>query len=194
LQRRWCLAVTLAGGLALGGCSLVGSSPSKVPGTSGARSGSPTATPCTATQLRVELGRAGAAAGHIGQEVRFRNTSSATCTMKGYPRLQLIGAGGEHLATHVNDGTDYTVQAMPVRSLTLRPRAEAAFLIGYEDGTGYGTSVCPTSTRVQIFAPLADAPLVVAWHLQPYGGPTIARLRCGVITVSPVVLPSQLKW
>lgn len=39
---------------------------------------------CTGTQLKVTLGRAGAAGGHAGQPLVFTNTSSQTCTMQGY--------------------------------------------------------------------------------------------------------------
>jgi hypothetical protein len=40
---------------------------------------------CKDSQLRVREGRADAAAGHIGFRLRFHNSGSAPCTLRGYP-------------------------------------------------------------------------------------------------------------
>jgi len=152
------------------------------------------ATYCTTDQLKIVLGVANVAMGHVGQEVRFENTSTSSCVLTGYPSLQLVDASGHPLATHINDGSGYIVPSLPVRRVVLAPHRAAAFLIGYSDATGYGAASCPKSAFVKIFPPRLHVALTVAWHLQPYGGATIATLRCGELTVSPVALAGAIKW
>jgi hypothetical protein len=83
-------------------------------------------------------------------------------------------------------GIAYTVPSVPERLVSLAPRREASFVVGYDDATGYGNESCPTSERVAVTPPNASAPIIVVWRMQPYGGGTIQHLQCGQITVSPV--------
>jgi hypothetical protein len=62
----------------------------------------------------------------------------------------------------------------------------AKFDFGYANQTGYGSASCPTSVRVTITPPKNVKGISANWKLQPYGGMTIAKLRCGEINVSPV--------
>ena len=141
---------------------------------------------CHSSQLRVKLGPAGAALGHIGQLVSFENASATRCTLYGYPGLQMLAANGRPIHTQVLRGVAYTVPSVPERLVSLAPDHEASFDLGYDDGTGYGNESCPTSARVEVTPPNAYTPITVVWRMQPYGGGTIQHLRCGQITVSPV--------
>ena len=141
---------------------------------------------CHPSQLIVRIGHEGAAAGHIGVEVRFQNVSARACTLYGYPGLQMLDAAGRPLPTEVHRGRAYTVPNVAERLVTLRPRAGAAFDAGWDDATGYGRKQCPTSTRVLITPPDAYQSIKIAWRIQPYGGGSVQHLRCGQITVSPV--------
>jgi hypothetical protein len=127
----------------------------------------------------------GVALGHVGRVVSFENISAATCTLHGYPGLQMLNAAGHPIRTHVLRGIAYTVPYVPDLVVTLAPSAEASFDVGYNDSTDYELEQCPVSARVEITPPTAVTPITVAWHIQPYGG-TFAHLRCGQITVSPV--------
>jgi hypothetical protein len=149
-------------------------------------SAAPTTPRCHSSQLHVKLGPAGAALGHIGQLVSFENASATTCTLYGYPGLQMLDAAGRPIRTQVLRGIAYTVPSVPERPVSLPPGHEASFDLGYDDATGYGNESCPTSARVEVTPPNAYAPITVAWRMQPYGGGTIQHLRCGQITVSPV--------
>jgi hypothetical protein len=140
---------------------------------------------CLLSELSVKPGQGGAAAGSIGQVVHFTNVSHATCTLDGYPGLQMLGAAGKPIATEVHRGSSVTVQALPVRLVNLLPGRVASFNLGYSDGTGFGNEKCPTSTRVEITPPNDYSHFTIAWALQPYGG-DIPHLECGLITVSPV--------
>ena len=144
---------------------------------------------CFSKQLAVKLGQAGVALGHAGQVVSLRNTSRTTCTLSGYPGLQMLNAAGHPIRTQVLHGIAYTVPSVRERVVTLAPGGAASFDLGYDDGTGYGNERCPTSSRVEITPPSADTPITISWRIQPFGGGSIAHLRCGQITVSPVFAP-----
>jgi hypothetical protein len=141
---------------------------------------------CHSSQLHVKLGSAGAALGHIGQLVSFENVSATTCTLYGYPGLQMLDAAGRPIRTQVLRGIAYTVPSVPERLVNLSPGHEASFDLGYDDATGYGNESCPGSARVEVTPPNAYTSITVVWHMQPYGGGTIQHLHCGQITVSPV--------
>jgi len=140
---------------------------------------------CTTGQLSVTPGAAQGAAGSIGQNVRLLNVSNRTCTLEGYPGLQMLNASGHALATHVHRGASVTVKARPVHLVTLAPGQKASFDIGYSDATGFSNERCPTSARVEVTPPNDFKAVTVRWRLQPYGG-SIPHLKCGLISVSPV--------
>jgi hypothetical protein len=127
--------------------------------------------------------------GHIGDDgISFKNVSTTSCTMKGYPNLQMLDAAGNRITTHLNKGTSYTVQAMPEELITLLPGGEAMFDLGYSDSTGYENLKCPTSVQQEITPPGSYKPIIVNWSMDPYGG-SVPNLHCGEVTVSPVYAP-----
>lgn len=140
---------------------------------------------CLTRALSANRGSPEGAAGSIGQVVHFKNHSSATCSLYGYPGMLMLDASGKPLPTDVHRGSSVTVPARPARLVTLASGGEASFDLGYADSTGFGDDRCPTSTRVEITPPNDYKHLTIAWRLQPYGG-DIPHLRCGEITVSPV--------
>ena len=142
---------------------------------------------CHSSQLRVEQGRVGAAMGSIGiTAAGFRNISKTACTLKGYPTLQMFDANGHRISTHVMHRASASVPFIATKVVMVRPGQAAKFDLGYANQTGYGFAKCPTSARVAVTPPNNLRPISARWHLQPYGGSTIAKLRCGEITVSPV--------
>jgi hypothetical protein len=145
---------------------------------------------CLATQLAVQVGPATGAAGSVGYTNDFKNISSTTCTLYGYPGLQMLTANSQPIPTDVIRGTSVTVPYVPEKLVTLVPGARADFDMGFAASTGYGNAKCPTSTRVEFTAPNDFQSLTVALAIQPYGGATIAQLHCGEIHVSPVYAAS----
>ena len=142
---------------------------------------------CHSSQLRVEQGRVGAAMGSIGiTAAGFRNISKTACILKGYPTLQMFDANGHRISTHVMHRASASVPFIATKVVMLRAGQAAKFDLGYANQTGYGTASCPTSSRVTVTPPNNLKPINARWHLQPYGGSTIAKLRCGEITISPV--------
>jgi Domain of unknown function (DUF4232) len=147
---------------------------------------------CLTQDLQVEIGLANVAMGHVAQEIRLKNRSSQSCTLRGYPVLEMLDASGARLTTRLHFGADYIVPALRVSTVTLAPKGVAGFLVGYEDATGYSGVTCPTSHTIRIFPPHNTRAIVVTWHLSPYGGTTTA-LQCGLLTVSPIAPVSALK-
>ena len=141
---------------------------------------------CTAAQLSIQVGAPNGAAGSVGYTNDFKNISATTCTLYGYPGLQMLNSSGQPIATDVIRGTSVTVPSVPEKLITLVPGARADFDMGFASATGYGNAKCPTSARVEFTAPNDFQSLTVALAIQPYGGPSTAQLHCGQITVSPV--------
>ncbi len=135
---------------------------------------------CTSSQLSATPGQATAGAGNITQTVTFLNTSSAACTLYGYPGMLMFDSAGQPLPTHVSRSANFAEG-----TLTLLPGAEASFMAHWPDQTGYNNEICPTSSTVEITPPNAFHGDFVRWQITPYGG-TIQDLRCGEISVSPV--------
>lgn len=157
------------------------------PGPSGSSGSSSAAgsTRCHASDLTVAHASNGAAAGSLSERVTFTNTSGATCTLTGYPGMQMLGAQGQHLTTTVHRGAASSVPPVPERTVTLAPGGTASFIAGWADATGYAGATCPTSTQVEITAPNDYTSNTIAWQITPYGG-DIPHLQCGEIAVSPV--------
>ncbi len=146
----------------------------------------PAAKGCLAGQLAVQVGAANGAAGSVGYTNSFENASGSTCTLFGYPGMQMLDASGHPLPTHVIRGTSVTVPYVAEKLVTLAPGGKAYFHMGFAASTGYGNAQCPTSARVEFTPPNDFQSLTVPLAIRPYGGPTIAQLNCGEITVSPV--------
>ncbi|HSN03296.1 MAG TPA: DUF4232 domain-containing protein [Acidimicrobiales bacterium] len=180
---RGLLLSILIGGVILAACGAASPPPT---------SSSPESLPrCTSANLRVEIGIANVAMGHVSQQIRLKNISQATCTLRGYPRLQMLDAAGAALTTHLHFGADYIVPTIAVRTVTLAPNASAGFLVGYENATGFATASCPTSHTIEIYPPHSASALSVRWHLAPYGG-SVSALNCGLLSVSPIASVAQL--
>jgi hypothetical protein len=140
---------------------------------------------CHAAGLTVAEADNGAAAGSLSARITFTNISGATCTLAGYPGMQLLDAQGNALPTTVHRGAASSVPPVAERTVTLAPGATASFIAGWADATGYSGDTCPTSTKVEVTAPNDYTSKVITWAIAPYGG-TVQHLQCGLITVSPV--------
>ncbi len=183
--------------LILTGCansSSTGTSPTSTPSASPSPSQSATVAPasltCTPSQLMIERGLEGGAAGSVGiTGMGFKNISTTPCTLKGYPILQMLDATGHSLPTYVTHANSFDGSAEPAKVITLAPGLDAKFDMIYPAQTGYGNAKCPTSSQVEITAPGVSKSEIISWKIQPYGGSTIQTLRCGEIRISPVYAP-----
>jgi uncharacterized protein DUF4232 len=105
---------------------------------------------CRAAQLRGHLLNSSGAAGTIVLSVTLTNRG-ATCTLKGYTRLQLMAGARRPLATRVVHGGLAVLSQRP-HTVVLRQGATATVLIAYGDvPTGYER--CPTGTEILLRVP-----------------------------------------
>jgi hypothetical protein len=206
------LVVLAAGGVLLGACSSGATSASRSTTTStSARStttttstgrstttttssgastttsttGGPGVAMCLATQLSIAPHQGGGAAGTISLTVSMKNTSSTTCTLQGYPGMQLLGAQGTPIPTTVVRGGlagSSGAAAQQPSLVTLSPGQVAAFALQYEDVPVGNETTCPTSAKAEITPPNDTAPALVPLVIAPCNG--------GTVHVSPVYAAS----
>lgn len=82
---------------------------------------------CDTSGLRVTVQNAPGQAGmsHDGVFLRFTNTSGHTCLLRGYPGLGLQDSAHKTLKSDVTWGSTYFDPTPGVRTLTLKPGADA---------------------------------------------------------------------
>jgi hypothetical protein len=109
---------------------------------------SPAAGACGAGQLSGKVRQSSGAAGTSARSIAVRNISASTCTLRGFPRLKLRGAGGP-LPTLVRHG-GLAILNRPVTTITLAPGKAASLLVAFSNvPTGAGT-VCQSATSLVI--------------------------------------------
>jgi hypothetical protein len=141
---------------------------------------------CRSSQLSVQPGRVGVALGHAGVVFTFQNRSAVTCTLYGFPGLQMLDAQGRPIPTRVDWGSDYIVQPEKPALVTLRPGDQASFLLGYSDPANANLT-CPASSQLEVTPPNETQSLVIAFQLAPAEPDADGlHLQCGRVTVSPV--------
>jgi hypothetical protein len=202
---RWARSVVPAGvvlavALVLAGCSSSGNTSPSGSSTSTSSSTSTTASTtsssprsststteamvaktCLPNQLHIVPQRGNGAAGTIYETVTLTNTSSTTCTLHGYPGLQLLSAQGSSLPTNVvRGGTQFPAAAanQSPSLVTLAPQQVATFSLSYEDVPVGTETSCPTSAKVEITPPNDVGHAVVTLAISPCSG--------GMVHVSPV--------
>jgi hypothetical protein len=114
----------------------------------------------------------GAASTHIGAEVDLRNRSPRTCSLDGYPEVEMLDANGHALPTHVTDATSAYIFSMQPSLVALAPGASAYFILQWRNVTvsGGGCPNAPTSSSLQITPLGASDAVTVAASLTPCDG------------------------
>jgi len=114
--------------------------------------------PCRGADLSVRHVDDNAAMG--GQNLStyaFRNNAASPCSLKGYPRFELLNKTGKLMPRGVAVNSrqlpgDET--AGPPESITVASGKEAVFIVYYNSGgAGYMGKPCPTARKVRITAP-----------------------------------------
>jgi Protein of unknown function (DUF4232) len=199
----------VAGAILVSGCSTgspsAGSTPNTpavTPGSSSpaatavAGSSSPPATtpstslstgpgPCPASDLKVTLGKGGAAAGTAYYPILFTNISPvASCTLYGFPGVSFTG---ETYSVQVGPAATRN-HSSPEAVVTLAPGAVASALIAVVDAQNYPPGPCglTTASGVLVYPPN----LTTAVGL-PFNGYTCVNAKYHVLTVNAVVAGSS---
>jgi uncharacterized protein DUF4232 len=117
---------------------------------------------CARSQLTVRSNGWEGTAGTIHGAWVFRNVSKETCTLEGYPSLQLFGKGGRPIPTHVKED----LRPLP-STVTLKPDASATFRTSYNE---VAVPRCPTSSVMRVTPPGARKSLFIPATLTPCRG------------------------
>ncbi|HXQ76421.1 MAG TPA: DUF4232 domain-containing protein [Acidimicrobiales bacterium] len=133
---------------------------------------------CTGANYALSVLGSQGAAGTFEVTFGFRNTSSATCALTGYPGIQLLGAGGADLATNTVQGGGDSFTDFSPSTVELAGGATAYFNMGYSDVTTGTESSCPTTTALEATPPGTSTPLQVSGQYVVCNG--------GTVNVSPV--------
>jgi hypothetical protein len=153
--------------------------------TSGAQSSAPASqaglAACTATDLKIATNGSagGGAAGSFYSFIDFTNTSSASCTLYGYPGVSLTSASGAQLgAAATRDAT--TAPA----TITLAPGATANAVLRMTDPTVYSTSKCQpaTSAYLKVYPPNQTQSVKVSFKGGTCASSSVKMLSIRVIT------------
>jgi hypothetical protein len=115
---------------------------------------------CRADQLRLSGGFRGAGAGNDWFLFAFTNASATSCSLRGWPTLELRFADGRSLVirTHgreVGEGN----KVVPVRSVVLRPRGGASFNLHVLGAHHPGGRPCPQTGVVFAVPPAGSVPV-----------------------------------
>jgi len=114
--------------------------------------------PCRGEVLSVRhVSDDAAMGGHNLIDYAFKNNSSSLCTLKGYPRYELLVRSGKvrRRGRAINSQQLPGADAKePSQLITLEPGKEAGFRVYYNNGgAGYLGTPCPLSRKVRIKAP-----------------------------------------
>lgn len=154
--------------------------PATAPGASGATAAT---TACSSSRLSVHEVSQQAATGHDQLVVALDNTGSTTCTLTGYPGLQLLSGSGTPLPTTEHRGASYTFPQAPVTTVSVAPGAAASFDIGYDEIPQGGNDVCEQAAAVAVTPPNGGPALRLAV--------SINACQHGELDASPVVSGSH---
>jgi hypothetical protein len=115
---------------------------------------------CPTSSLRVKLGLAEGYAGGIYQVIDFTNTSSASCTLSGYPGVSLV-TGPPY--AQIGSAAKRTTTT-PVKLITLAPGATATGQLQIVDALNFPSATCrPTkATNLKVYPPNQTAPVYLA--------------------------------
>lgn len=114
--------------------------------------------PCRSADLSVRhVNDDAAMGGHLLTDYAFKNNSSSACTLKGYPRFELLNKSGQLLAKGraINSRKLMGDEAATAPQwVTIEAGKEAMFRVYTNNGgAGYTGKGCPTSRKVRIIAP-----------------------------------------
>jgi Protein of unknown function (DUF4232) len=109
-------------------------------------------TRCYTSQLSMSAVNSSGGVGHIGVMFRFRNKSSSTCTLNGYPGAQLLDAKQHKMPTHVSRGQGYLFGNQKKQLVTLHSGGYGYFGLEWSH-VPTGNQPCPFAHYVKVTPP-----------------------------------------
>jgi hypothetical protein len=132
-------------------------------------------------QLKVTVGPSNGAAGTIYNAMMLTNMSGNTCTLNGYPGMQLLNAQGQNLPTNVvRGGVNFQDAAanQPPSTVTLASQQAAQYDWTYSDVPVGNQQTCPMSSSALVTPPNSFTSTTISLQIPSCGD--------GTLHVSPV--------
>lgn len=107
---------------------------------------------CAASAVELSLVGTDGAAGHIFANLALTNSSSAPCTLDGFPTAQLFSASGASVATRVVDRGGELASSPKPSKFVLAPTQRASSTVSWGD-VNVGTEICKRATTIEIGLP-----------------------------------------
>jgi hypothetical protein len=126
-------------------------------------------------------GQSNGAAGHIGYAIVLTNAGAQSCTLDGYPTVQLVASSGNLSTTQSNGNDGVTTVSTTPELVTITAGGAASFVLQYED-VPTGTQSCPYANQLQIQLPGGGGTVTASLPIQidPCGGSIyISPVRTG---------------
>lgn len=146
------------------------------------------ATQCRGAQLSVSYipdSLDAAMGGDRSMDFAFKNSSTTPCTLKGYPRFELLDRSGRlaRRGRAVNDAQMLSDdgQAHIPQLVTLAPGKTAWFRFHFrEGGAGHVGKPCPTYPKIKITAPGTQRGFILREGIQSCGAVEVSLIRSGM--------------
>jgi hypothetical protein len=142
--------------------------------------------PCRSADLSVRHVTDDAAmGGHLLTDYTFKNNSSSSCALKGYPGFELLNKSGGLLpkGRAINSRQLMGDEAQtPPQLIRIEPGKEATFRVYTNNGgAGYSGKGCPTSRKVRIIAPGTTRAFVLKEEIRSCQKVQVSAVRAGTI-------------
>ena len=110
----------------------------------------------------------------------FRNISSTTCALRGYPGVRLLDSAGRLMPPTPRRGSAFVFTDPGPTTIVLPARdGEASFAIGGEDYDQVHQRECPTAAKIAVYAPDTRNALVVVTPFPACRGITFSAVVAG---------------
>ncbi len=115
---------------------------------------------CPTTALTVSLGPGNGAAGSSYYPIEFTNSSSAACSLYGYPGVSFVATSGAQVGAAATEDPTY-----PRQLVMLSPGRTVHAELRVTDAQNYPPSTCQPATvsRLRIFPPGQTSPLYISF-------------------------------
>jgi Protein of unknown function (DUF4232) len=125
-----------------------------------------TDTACAAAGLRIQQTGQDGAAGHIHFVLALTNTTATSCTLSGYPSLEMLDRAGNPMLTRISHRDVSFAPTAPHRVL-LAPMASASFDVAYSHVPVGSETSCPAASAVLVQVATAGKGLRLAQSMDP---------------------------
>jgi hypothetical protein len=146
----------------------------------------PLAAPCGASVLKgVQAAFGNAAGGAATTAVALTNTSKSTCSLTGYPRLQLISPKGANLPSNVEQGGTGIPTSLGTSGVNLAASGGvASFMLYWVATPSSSEPTCPLATEMKVSVPGSAKPVTMKAEINACGGIVQeSAFQAGIVTL-----------